>query len=96
MKAYALIKILNKNQPNHDTKESKFIKWNKKPYWWSDGGCGPQIFINMFIFLSTSSFDGTKDNNSDKEGTKRAKEAQGFNPPNCSICFSMAETIISK
>ena len=35
----------------------------------------------MFIFLSTYSFAGTKDNNSDKEGTKRAKDAQGFNPP---------------
>ena len=49
----------------------------------------------MFIFLSTYSFAGTKDNNSDKEGTKRAEEVKGFNPPNCSI-FSRAETIINK
>ena len=53
-------------------------------------------FLSVFIFLSTYSFAGTKDNNSDKEGTNRAEEMKGFNPPNCSICFLRAETIISK
>ena len=53
------------------------------------------LSICFFFFIFTYSFASTKDNNSDKEGTKRAK-AKGFNPPNCSICFSRAETIISK